>query len=342
MDKSYEYVNKSYESVYKLRHRKNNKIKYILNCKIINKMIIVSIILLMGLMQTGCGKNKESIDQTDSQKALTKIYYVDANGTKIVSEDYQPIGTTKKELVKEYLKALSTDPTDINMKKAKPDSVTVDKFYFNEDGILTINFNSNYSMLTGVSEILCRATIVKTLTQIKDVDYVEFYVNGMPLMGANDKPVGFMRNSDFIDNTDAEEVYVKVYYSNKEGNALIESNLKITYKGNRSIEQLIIQQLINGPVEKNMIKTLPEGTELIKVTTKDNICYVDFNKAFLNKVPGIDDNVVIYSVVNSLDELSSINKVQFTIDGAAKATYGDGIAFDGLFERNLEIVEGSK
>lgn len=305
------------------------------------KYRLLPLLILIGILAIGCS-NDNDLEQDNIAEAPMQIYYTDTNSTKIIGVDYKPTGKTKEALVEEFLDALSTDPADITMKKAKPEDVKVLQYTFNEGGILTINFSSDYSSLTGLNEILCRATIVKTLSQIEGVDYIEFYINGLPLMGNNDKPVGFMKETDFIDDTDAEKVYVKIYYSNEEGDALVESNLLITYNGNRSIEQMIIQQLINGPIEDNMIHTMPVGTELIKVTTKDNICYVDFNKKFLDKVPGIEDEVVIYSVVNSLDELSTINKVQFTIDGATRATYGDKIPFDGLFERNLEIVEESK
>jgi germination protein M len=180
------------------------------------------------------------------------------------------------------------------------------------------------------------------------VESIEFNVNGQPLMGVNEKPIGFMESSDFIDNTRAENVFVTMYYADETGKTLVSSNLKISYDGNRSIEQLIIQQLISGPeviegpLEKEMKKSIPDGTELLKITTKDGICYVDFNDKFMSNIQGVEDDVVIYSVVNSLVELSGINKVKFTINGEVKKNYGDGIPFEGLFERNLEIVEGSK
>lgn len=305
------------------------------------KLYYFCFLFLIGLFFTACDNNNAKSNLDVSNKNLTKIYYIDANESKIVSQDYHTKGKTINQLVNEYLEELSQDPEDINLKKALPTKVKIkDKKV--EDGILTINFNNNYSSLSGISEILCRATIVKTLSQIEGIDYIEFYINGQPLMDSNDNPVGLMQESDFVDNTDAEKVYVTIYFANEEGNALVGSNLMFPYNGNRSIEQLIIQQLINGPIEKNMIKTLPEGTELIKVTTKDNICYVDFNKKLLDKVPGVNEEIVLYSIVNSLDELSTINKVQFTINGETKATYGEDIPFDGLFERKLELVEGSK
>ncbi len=305
-------------------------------------------VLMIPIILAGCANKNNKKNSNVPKENIKKIYYIDTNETKIVSQDYTPVSTTKEDLVKEYLEVLNEEPKDITMKKALPDNVQVEDFSFNEDRRLTLNFDSDYKSLTGISEVLCRATIVKTLSQIEGVDYIEFYVNGQPLIGPNEKPIGLMEGSDFIDNTRAEDVYLTMYYANKKGNALVSSNLKISYDGNRSIEQLIVQQLISGPgviegpIDEEMKKSIPDGTELNKITTKDGICYVDFNDKFMAHIPEVNDEVIIYSVVNSLVELSSINKVKFTINGETKKNYGDKIPFDGLFERNLEIVEGSK
>ncbi len=66
---------------------------------------------------------------------------------------------------------------------------------------------------------------------------------------------------------------------------------------------------------------------------------MDFNADFLDKLPDISDEVAVYSVVNSLVEISGINRVQFTIEGEAYKTYRETLAFDGMFERNLDLVE---
>ena len=51
--------------------------------------------------------------------------------------------------------------------------------------------------------------------------------------------------------------------------------------------------------------------------------------------------MAIYSVVNTLVELSTINKVQFSIDGEQVLTYNDSVNFGESFERNLDIVKDS-
>ncbi len=323
----------------------NYDIKY---KKIKLNIVSLAIFLILAVMLGACSQKKEDNGDKKSEEPEYFIYYVDKNETKIVGESYKPVSATKEELVKEYFDALGNEPEDYSLKSVKPENLEIEDFKFNEDNGLSIYFNSAYNNLTDIFEVLCRACIVKTLCQIDGVDDVEFYIDGQPLIGLNDQPISFMNANDFIDDTSVENVYVTVYFSNKKGTALVGTNLKIPmYDGNMSIEKLILESLIAGPeaiknIDDNVKKTIPDGTELINAWTKDGICYVDFNEKFLDKIPGVKDEVVIYSIVNSLDELSTINKVQFTINGEVKKSYREDIAFDGLFERNLDLVEGSK
>ncbi|MFU0826727.1 MAG: Sporulation protein [Lachnoclostridium sp.] len=313
---------------------------------------LMIVLLLMAVSLGACSQKKESEDIKQTEESEYAIYYVDKNETKIVSEPYTPISTEKEDLVKELFEALGKEPKDISLKSAKPKKLKAKEFKFNEDNDgLSIDFNSEYSSLSGISEVLFRACVVKTLCQIKGVDDIEFYVEGQPLKGLNDQPVSFMKADDFIDDTSAEKVYVTVYFANKKGNKLVPVNLKISMdNGNSTVEKLIVESLISGPenvkniddIDVDVKKTVPNGTKLLNISTIDGICYVDLNEKFLEKTKGVKDGVVIYSIVNSLAELSTINKVKFTINGEVKKTYRDDIAFDQLFERNLELVEGSK
>lgn len=44
----------------------------------------------------------------------------------------------------------------------------------------------------------------------------------------------------------------------------------------------------------------------------------------------VSSGVVVYSIVNTLCELSDVNKVQFTIDGEQQEIYGDIKNFTGF------------
>ena len=65
---------------------------------------------------------------------------------------------------------------------------------------------------------------------------------------------------------------------------------------------------------------------------------MDFSSEFLNKRKSITADVAIYSVVNTLVELSTVNKVQFSIDGEQVLEYSTSINFGEPFERNLDLV----
>lgn len=309
------------------------------NRYISKKIILLSSMLLIGVLILSCRQNGDS-DLDSDYEAQTKIYYLDSNQTSIVSMDYTPRESSTSGLIEELIWALGQNPKSSSMKKAKPDSILIQGYHLTKDGILTLDFNSEYMEFTGVEEILSRVTIVNTLSQVDGVDYIEFTINGQPIMLSNNKPLGLMEESDFIYNTNAENVYVTVYFSNEEGTALLPSNLKITYDGNIPIAELILNRILMGPLEDGMQLTVPKATELNSVTTKEGICYVDFNEEFLNKNPEMDAEIVVYSVVNSLVELSYINKVQFTINGAKIEDY-NGLPFSGHFERKLELIDES-
>ena len=153
-----------------------------------------------------------------------------------------------------------------------------------------------------------------------------------------------MTAENFIDNTGGETKYkqnakISLFFANEAGKKLVESNIIVSYNGTIPMVQLIVEQLIAGPLSDTKYPTIPSGTKLVKATVKEGICYVDFNEKFLDKIDGITDEVAIYSVVNSLVEMPTINKVQFKINGELRKIYGESTKFDGMFERNLDVVE---
>lgn len=99
-----------------------------------------------------------------------------------------------------------------------------------------------------------------------------------------------------------------------------------------------MENLLKGPDDKNLKAPLPEGTNLVNVTTTNGICYVTLDEAFLNQNYEIQEPIVIYSIVDSLSEISTISKVQISVNGKTSGVYRDSFALDQLYERNLDYV----
>lgn len=315
------------------------------------KMVQISFILFLAVsLLTGCGGQGEKTE-TNKRQSDFVIYYLDSEETRLVSQNYKPQENKGETLIRELLEAMGKKPKNISNKRVLTDKLTVNKIALARDGKLSLFFNDEYANLTSTSEILCRAAIVKTLCQVSDVDGVEFYVNEQPLMlPGSDKAVGFMTEENFIDNTGGETNFfhntnMTLYFTNKNGNVLKEVAITVDYDGTVPMEQLIVERLIQGPESilnidtQKIYPTVPKDTKLIKASVKEGICYVDFNEKFLDKLPDVTNEVAIYSIVDSLAEMSNVDKVQFTINGEQVKNYKENFAFDVPFTRNLDIIK---
>ena len=89
---------------------------------------------------------------------------------------------------------------------------------------------------------------------------------------------------------------------------------------------------------KNVYPTLNPETKVLSVTINDGICYVNLNETFLTQLNNASAEVVIYSVVNSLIELPSVNKVQISVNGKTDVLYRETVNLSTVFERNLDLV----
>ena len=156
------------------------------------------------------------------------------------------------------------------------------------------------------------------------MEYVEFYVGDNPLV-IDGETVGIMSKLSFLDSVGGEgytqEKYVTLYFSSNDGTKMQEITTKLTHDMTVPLARLLIEQLLKGPNEisdantSDVRDTIPAGTKLNSLTIRDHVCYVDFSKEFMNMQADVSSGVVVYSIVNTLCELSDVNKVQFTIDG---------------------------
>lgn len=291
-------------------------------------------LLLLG----GCTKDpKPTVWEGD-----VLVYYLDKEEVSLQEEWHVLEKKKNTEQAEELLGKMQT-PSNGELVAAFPESVELPTVFIGANGLATLLFDESYETVTGTGEVLMRAAIVKTLCQLDGIDSVEFYVGGQPLLGAQNIPVGIMKETDFIDSTGTNTnyyqfLYATVYYANKEGDALVASNLKIPYRGIETDAEIVLRQLIAGPVSEDTYPVVPDNTKILSVTTKDNVCVVDLSRQFLKKLPDVTEDVVIYSVVNTLAELPGIYQVQILVEGKQEKLY-QKTEFLPVYERNLNVIE---
>lgn len=295
------------------------------------RMFIISMFVL--ILCCGCQRNVAY-----QGKGNIILYQVAEDGSHLESAEYEMQGENKDNvvLIQELLDCFKkrADIRDFQLKEKQ----------------LTIYFLSSYYNLDKIDEVLLRASIVKTLCQLDGVEYVEFYVEEEPLT-IDGENVGIMSKLSFLDSVGGEgytqEKYVTLYFSSNDGTEMREISTKLTHDMTVPLARLLVEQLLKGPDEisdantSEVRDTIPSGTKLNSLTIRDHVCYVDFSREFMNMQADVKGAVVVYSIVNTLCELSDVSKVQFTIDGEQQETYGDVKDFAGSFERNLDMVRGA-
>lgn len=284
------------------------------------------------LLFAACGQ-KAPVDGN-----VYQVYYVSNSGTRIEQRSCGISGETYDERLEELLGLLAANPDKLEYKAPLSYDFRIQNISL-DGGRMQIDMDAAYKKLPTITEILVRAAIVRTLTQLSEVSYIEFTVEGKQLYDANGVRVGWMSSTQFIDN-DGNEINtyeparIKLYFANKDGTRLIAAYREKHYSTNTPRERFIVEELIAGPSGQveGLYPTVNGSTKIISVITKDNICYVNLDESFLTVVNNVPTELAVYSIVNSLIELNGINKVQILINGESPAT------FSNPYERNLDIV----
>lgn len=310
------------------------------------KMLLSLIVCLAALLSAACG-NRESREG----KPDYLVYYVNYDNTGVLSSEYEAESTDRDAILEELLLQLGTVPERLEYHAPLASGFTLLDYSLSE-GQLLLNFDEDYKKQEIITEILMRAAIVRTLMQVPEVQYVSFLVNSQPLTDASGNVVGVMNNDTFIHNAGNEintyeKVRLHLYFANESGSGLKDVYRTKVYNSNISVERLIVDELIAGPLETDTgtsqkgtaYPVINPETKVVSVNIRDGICYVNLDSGFLNQIYNTTPEVTIYAIANSLAELSNVNKVQISINGETNISYRESISLSTLFERNLDLVE---
>lgn len=109
---------------------------------------------------------------------------------------------------------------------------------------------------------------------------------------------------------------VTLYFSDKEAMYLV-PELRELAKRDEPVEEAVIRELIKGPVNSELRRTIPPDTRLLSVSVVNGTAYLNFSGELKNTSYGgsAGEIMLIYSVVNTLSELPGITQVQFLVEG---------------------------
>ncbi|MDO4331576.1 MAG: GerMN domain-containing protein [Eubacteriales bacterium] len=308
-------------------------------CKKLWALVLLGLCLVF---PAGCG----SADSPQNEKEVS-VYYINKAETKITPVMYELQSDSENMQVEEIIEALTENPVELSL-RTPINGYTIEGWEI-VDKQLILDVSEEYRRIQATTEVLIRAALVRTFTQIQGIDHVAMTVNGEALTDSLGGTVGPMTADMFIDNAgneinSYEKVRLKLYFANETGDRLVESSVVCVYNSNISMEKLVVEQLVAGPPQdmEGAWPVINPATKILSVTVKDGTCYVNLDDGFMTQMYNVTGDVVIYSIVNSLVELSNVNKVQIAVNGETDLVYREVFNLSTVFDRNLDLVYGTQ
>lgn len=174
-------------------------------------------------------------------------------------------------------------------------------------------------------------------------------MEGEPLTNQDGSLVGYMDNGSFVENPGKQinsilQKNITLYFADKSGTKLLKENRTVHYSTNKSLDKVVLEELIAGPKNtEKMQATLPTGTNIVSISVVDGICYVNFDDTFQNNLNNsLKEQVILYSIVDSLTSLSGVEKVQIAINGETKGKFKYNYELSSMYEFDDSIIDDEK
>lgn len=295
--------------------------------------VLAALILL-----AGCSGNGET--EAPSEYFM---YYLSLEANKVVENAYEPEASSGDEMIQEFVDRLNETPEGEDYQRLMPKDVKIDSYSL-EDSTLTLTIGGDYEQMERPREILVRVGLVRAFTQISGVDRVQIVTENGELKDSAGNVIGAMTRESFVENAGSEinnyqYTTLTLYFANETGDKLVPETRSVYYSTSVPLERVVVEQLVKGPAEEGHYAVLPSDTNILSVTTSENIAYVNFDNTFMNGTMSVVQEIPIYALVNSITTNCPVQRVQFSIDGESDVTFRESMKLNQFYERDLSYLE---
>lgn len=295
------------------------------------------LLLSVALILSGCRGGKT----TGNDVFQAEVYYINGASSDLVAEIVTVPDTSKKAQLK-YLIDKLISPPEGNISPLNDgtmlNSVTI------EDDIAIVDFSKEFETKDDLKNTLAPAAVAQTLCSLDYISGVHILVNGADALGTDGKPLGIIRESDLVINQDGDpsgipQTTLTLYFGDEYAEYLVPERRVVEIPAGDTVEKIVVQELLKGPTAATAIKTIPAEVKLLSIETKDSVCFVNFSKEFVEKHSGgtAAEQLTVFSIVNSLTELGTIDRVQFLVEGKKRDEFIH-MTFNEPIFRNRTII----
>lgn len=283
--------------------------------KILKRIVMAMVIISLLALVWGCrsyGASKKKVKENDTAGDFY-IYYINDDWKDISRKktdiDHMASDENKVDLA---MNALLEGSDTADLSAPVPNGMVYQRYIYDGFGTVNLIFNADMENVDTYSVVLSKMAFVKTLSQIDSVQKIVYEV----VDSANEKNIitEELTTDSFadMDNIMDSEKEIRIYMPDTSGESLIEKSLILDYSAKESLPEQVMQGLCNA--YDGTTTPFNERTVVKSINLDNGLCTVTFNDEFVKGKDGIDDNVIVYSIVDSLLELNDIHKVQLISD----------------------------
>jgi len=258
-------------------------------------------------------------------------------------------------IIRAVLAGLFEGPQSIAFLPSIPDSVTIEEARLRTavENTLRITFSQEFAYIEPLAVIDITSSLVHTLTDLEFINQLEFFIGDEPMRDGDGDEFGFRsrQNTSLAEDVPTvivDTAVVMLYFPDDMMMGLVGQQRTIDINPQEDIERFILDALIEGPHDPSLYPAIPptmayNTLERIGVT---DMIIVDFTQDFFELLltgGHTAEEMVVYSLVNTLTARPETRRVQIFIDGQPIQPDEDGnlhIDLSGPLERNEDLIIG--
>lgn len=273
---------------------------------------VLCAVMLLAVL-SGCAERRELME--------VRIAYRNTadRGTVFAFTERNLVVTDGERLCNLVLQLAMTEPEDETLTSVFPERTTVQSLEISDIGVITVNFSKEYGTLSGIDRTIADYCTVLTLFGLEQVDGRT--ITGVMILVDGQGSRHVFTPEDLVTTTDymrLQDYTFVIYFPNRETGYLEPQHFSRTLSDAEEPAKEIVSILMQGRMKDGTInRVVSSNAEFLDLSIRNRVCYVNFNEEFLDLplLNGEGKSLKLYAFVNSLCELSYVDRVQFLIDG---------------------------
>ena len=275
----------------------------------------IAALCLAALLLCACGKSSSRGGETVEVYRVVNTEY-QTGGELLRAEVLNKAeGMTKLNFILSQLQKESASP---ELGRSMPGSIEIVSHSLVGTEMM-LELSEEYLKLSGIEKTLTDYCIALSLLNLNQIQTVSIYVKGelvTPGLSGGDVLLYDGEESPY-------EKQVRLYFAESSSRYLTAEYHTLSVSDDAMLERYVIDELLRGPNDDLLVSAIPEGTELVSVTTEDGLCTVCLSNEFWANRPDsfIGERLAVYSIVDSLTSLAEVSRVVISVDGMPSGRY---------------------